>query len=375
MKKQFFVLLLFALAAYGQERVAIIQTLDDRDSIGVSELAYLTDRLRETAVDVLPKPSYGVMTTENIIAFLGTQERAAKECREASCLAELGRKVNADYVGQARVGRFGENLTIKTEFYNSNSGNLVGSFTGDAKDIFGLLAIIDEKAPALFRKMMGEAEGTEAEGNATETKNEKRIHIGARVYGGQIMSPQRVQVTKAYGEKEESIGVGLGGGFGIFALIPLFGIYLVPEISYQHRVPINGFEPNNVYDVWGGYSGNNVSLTVTEDLIQIPLLFRFRYSEENIVYLGIGLFLEILLNVEDNQDGAFKNYRSNPDFGLIYELGFLISDGFSIEIRCAMNMGRFDAGAYLGTQSDSYHSSGKSFYSLMQSQYGVSYAF
>jgi len=157
MNKQFLILLFLAFTAYGQqqERIAIIQTVDDRDSIGFSELAHLTDKLRETAVNILPKQRYGVMTTESIVAFLGSQERAQKECREASCLADLGRKVNADYVAQARIGRFGEKLTIKTELYNSKSGNLIGSFTGSSRNIDDLLGLIDEKAPVLFRKMPG----------------------------------------------------------------------------------------------------------------------------------------------------------------------------------------------------------------------------
>ncbi|MDR2554521.1 MAG: hypothetical protein LBC64_03740 [Fibromonadaceae bacterium] len=148
-------LLFLAFAAYGQqqERVAIIQTLDDGDSIKPTDLAYLTDKLRETAVNVLPK-RYGVMTTESIVAFLGSQERAMKECKEASCLAELGRKVNADYVAQGRIGRFNKNLTIKVELYDSKKGNLVGSFTSDSKDIVGLRDIINEKAPDLFNKML-----------------------------------------------------------------------------------------------------------------------------------------------------------------------------------------------------------------------------
>ena len=157
MKTKFtFILLFLALTAYAQqqERVAIIQTLDDRDSIGISDLAYLTDKLRETAVNVLPKQQYGVMTTESIVAFLGSQERAQKECRESSCLAELGRKVNADYVAQGRIGRFNKNLTIKVELYVSKKGNLVGSFTSDSKDIVGLRNAIDEKAPDLFKKML-----------------------------------------------------------------------------------------------------------------------------------------------------------------------------------------------------------------------------
>jgi hypothetical protein len=51
MKELFSALLVFAIAVYGQqERIAIINTVDDRDSIDFSDLAYLTDRLRETAL-------------------------------------------------------------------------------------------------------------------------------------------------------------------------------------------------------------------------------------------------------------------------------------------------------------------------------------
>jgi len=162
MNKRFFILLFFALAAYGQmqERVAIIQTLDNNDSIGFQDLAYLTDKLRETAVKVLPKKQYGVMTTESIIAFFGSQEEAIKACNESSCLAEVGRKVSADYVAQARVGRFGNQLSINFQLYNVKTGNLIDSFTGNSKDVFGLLAIIDGNAPTLFKQMLDESKPT-----------------------------------------------------------------------------------------------------------------------------------------------------------------------------------------------------------------------
>ena len=155
MAKLFFILLFLAIAVYGQqqERVAILNTLDDSDSISVSESAYLTDRLREIAADVLPKSLYGIMTTESIVAFLGSHERLVKECNAASCLAELGRKVSADYVAQGRIRKFGELFSINFELYNTNSGVLVGSFNGNSKDAQGFVAIIDEKAPALFTKI------------------------------------------------------------------------------------------------------------------------------------------------------------------------------------------------------------------------------
>jgi len=158
MKKQVLFLLFLALAAYGQqERIAIINTMDDYDSISVASLTYLTDKLRETAVNVLPADRFGVMTTESIVAFLGSMENTVKVCKESSCLAELGREVNADYVAQGRIGRFNEDLTIKVELYSVKSGNLMGSFAGSSKDIAGLLALIDEKATDLFKRMIVEA--------------------------------------------------------------------------------------------------------------------------------------------------------------------------------------------------------------------------
>ena len=148
-------LLLFAAAAHGQQqrRVAILNTEDDGDPrVEVSDLNYLTVRLREIAVKILPKDNYSIMTAQSIIDMLGKDD-ARKVCKEAQCLAEIGRKVSSDYVGQARLGRLGGNLTISMELYNSASGSLVDSFTGNAKDVFGLLAVLNENAPPMFRNM------------------------------------------------------------------------------------------------------------------------------------------------------------------------------------------------------------------------------
>lgn len=308
--------LFFAIAAYGQERVAIIQTVDDLDSIGISELAYLTDRLRETAVNVLPKQRYGVMTTESIIAFLGTQERAAKECKEANCLAELGRKVNAAYVAQARVGRFGGNLTIKTELYNSQSGNLVGSFIGDAKDIFGLLAIIDEKAKDLFKKMPGVETEINAETKCEEKKEpERRMRFGARVNFGMFGEFDNLN-------KDPSVGI------GAFTLIPFYGKYLVPEISLQSRskggtisvTQENGTQINEEADI------------IKEVAIQIPILIRFRYREENMIHTGFGPFFGVALSIEDKLNGAYKDNRSRIEYGILLELGAHIFRSYDLPI-------------------------------------------
>jgi uncharacterized protein (TIGR02145 family) len=153
--RQFFILLFLALATYGQEQklLAILRTVDDGDSIGSNELIFLTGRLREIAGRVLQN-RYGIMTDESIINKLGKDAR--KVCKETEgCLAQLGRKINADYICQARLGRFNSNLTISMELYNSGIGTLINSFMGEAKDVSGLLAVLEEKTPSMFMKMPG----------------------------------------------------------------------------------------------------------------------------------------------------------------------------------------------------------------------------
>jgi len=161
--KHLFILLLLAFSAYGQQqkRVAIINTVDDEEQqIKLSELNHLTNRLREIAVKILPQESYAVMTTESIFAFFGSQERMQKECKEATCLVDLGRKVSADYVAQASIGRFGKNLAIKVELYDTRSGSLISLFTGVSKDVFDLLSVLDKEAPGMFGKMLGVSGGS-----------------------------------------------------------------------------------------------------------------------------------------------------------------------------------------------------------------------
>ena len=155
------VLLIGAQAVHAQQdRVAIMPTIDDADSISHMDLNFLTSKLREIAGKSLPGNRYGIMTQESIVDRMGSQERAEQECRNASCLADLGRRVSAAYISQGRIGRFGGRLTLKVELYNSKSGNLVSSFTGDSENLFGLSSVLDEKAPEMFRSLLSAAGGS-----------------------------------------------------------------------------------------------------------------------------------------------------------------------------------------------------------------------
>jgi uncharacterized protein (TIGR02145 family) len=155
-KKIIFISLFIALFAHGQQqRIAILSAEDDGEPpLKHLELAHLTDKFREIAGKTLPKNRYGIMTQQSIVDRLGSEEQAAKICRETTCLADLGRKISADYIAQVRVGRFGGNLTIKAELYEVRNSNLVASFADNSKNVQGLLFVLESKATALFKNML-----------------------------------------------------------------------------------------------------------------------------------------------------------------------------------------------------------------------------
>jgi hypothetical protein len=92
------------------------------------------------------------MTRDNILAMLPPDKNAA-ECFEGQCLVEIGRNIGADYAVQGTVSRYGQNLTLSIEAYETISGLLIGSFTSESQNVDGLLSAMREKAPALFSKI------------------------------------------------------------------------------------------------------------------------------------------------------------------------------------------------------------------------------
>ena len=164
--------------------------------------------------------------------------------------------------------------------------------------------------------------------------------------------PNEIQTTYGWGgTSKKTVESGTGYGLGGFALIPFISIYFVPEVAIQHREPISNFE----------------GLTVTETAIEIPLMFRFRYREENLIYLGIGPFYGVVLDLQDNVGGNFKNYRSRSDVGLSFELGFRINENFSIDLRSTGSFTSFGIGEYLEIGGETP--------TLIQGQIGLSYIF
>ncbi|WP_290733874.1 MULTISPECIES: fibrobacter succinogenes major paralogous domain-containing protein [unclassified Fibrobacter] len=144
---------LLAEISFAATHVAVLETVSEKDVIGRSEKVFLTDKLRDRAKVVLPAyMGYIIMTRENINAML-PPGKVLEEC-EGSCLVETGKNIAADYVAQARVGKFGKQLTLTVELYETSMNNLVASFTTRKDDAVGLLEDVEHEADDFFGKIL-----------------------------------------------------------------------------------------------------------------------------------------------------------------------------------------------------------------------------
>lgn len=158
MHKLLLLLLLLTVGSFAKTLVAVVETKAEEGAISSTEQRFVTDKLREIANTVLPAyAGFSIMTRENIDIML-PPGKTIEDC-EGSCLAETGRKIAADYIAQARVGRFGEKLALTVEMYETRSGKLVSSFTGTSSDAESLLDVIENDGVKFFKKVRGNSDG------------------------------------------------------------------------------------------------------------------------------------------------------------------------------------------------------------------------
>jgi len=150
-------LLVLALTAYGQQTsVAVLPSDANGAVLNNDELEALTDKMRETALKVLPTNAFVLLKQDVVIKRLGGAEKYIKECSESSCIVDLGKKAQVDYVSQASVGKLGNKIRLKVELYSVRTEGLVGMLNGEAENIEGLLDIVEKRIPTeVFSKIPG----------------------------------------------------------------------------------------------------------------------------------------------------------------------------------------------------------------------------
>jgi len=141
-------LLLFALAAYGQTLTSVAVLPSEGTVLGNEELDALTDEMRVAALKVLPTTAFVLLKQDVVVKRLGGAENYIKECKESSCIVNLGKKAQVDYVAQASVSKLGNKIRLKVELCNVRTEGFVGMFNEEAGDVDGLLAIVKKRVPA-----------------------------------------------------------------------------------------------------------------------------------------------------------------------------------------------------------------------------------
>jgi len=155
MRKILFLLLLACTFAFSQQ-ISVAVLPSDGDKIGNDELEALTDEMRVAALKVLPASAFVLLKQDVVVKRLGGAENYIKICTESSCIVDLGKKAQVDYVAQASVGKLGGKLRLKVELYNVRSEGLVGMLSDEAGNVRGLLDIVKKRvSEEVFGKIPG----------------------------------------------------------------------------------------------------------------------------------------------------------------------------------------------------------------------------
>ncbi len=143
-----------ATATHAANTLAVLEIIpkSEIEDISITEMRHLTDELRKQAVLALPNKGYSILTRDNMLALMPPDEKEA-ECLAESCAVEIGRAIGAEYISQGSLGKFGSELSVSIELYETMSGKLLGSIVMESPDIKGLLVAIREQAPALFSRV------------------------------------------------------------------------------------------------------------------------------------------------------------------------------------------------------------------------------
>jgi hypothetical protein len=96
-----------------------------------------------------------LLRQEAVINAIGGEEDFFRECKEGTCVGELAKKANADYGARCDVFKMDKDLILKFELYSVKDEAILETFTDyNVKDFRGMLAVLEQRLPGAFRKML-----------------------------------------------------------------------------------------------------------------------------------------------------------------------------------------------------------------------------
>ena len=326
MNKLFCLLALALNIAFATHTLAI---LPSDGTLSDDELDLLTDKMREAALNVLPLGEFTLLKQDVVIKRLGGMESYMKECSETSCIVNLGKKAQVDYVAQCRVGKLGDDLRITVELYEVSTGGLLGMFSDVADGFSKLPPMMDSHIPDVFRNITApRQEATEPVAASVATSNAwNDWFYGEYFYAaGGSSSNTSQSMTYALGvryERKLSSKISVGGGF-------YFGYPLSMTITQQDEKVIrseNTFGTEKTFkDIEGGIDAGY--------FYDINAFFRL-YPWGKMFYLGTALGYHRSTNyIYSDSLYYYDNYGDRSVLFSAYESGFAITPeiGWKIDI-------------------------------------------
>jgi hypothetical protein len=247
--------------------------------------------------------------------------------------------VNADYIAQARIGRFDGNLTIRAELYNVASGNLLASFTSVSKDVQGLLEVLDARAPELLRKMPGVVPDPPPPPPVAEP--EKIIIREEPVYEYDYEYVDERESVKfglrlgfnvndfsfGYKGQNEEISNGIGFGAGLMLNMPL-----ASQWSFNMGLDL-------YYRGLFSREAETGKESINEFAVSIPVFLRFALVENGLFHLMAGVQLDIPFETKwDSDYNYFTSHRASVDFGVALGLVYMAGPSIGIDFKCVIGL-------------------------------------
>ena len=153
----------------------------DGAALNSDELEALTDEMREAALKVLPTNTFVLLKQDVVVRRLGGAENYINECIAGSCIVDLGKKAQVDYVAKASVLELGNRIRLKVELHNVRTEGQVGMLNDDAENVEDLFAIVKKRVPdEVFGKIPGASEYTQAKEAARFTEDYKALEAERR---------------------------------------------------------------------------------------------------------------------------------------------------------------------------------------------------
>jgi hypothetical protein len=139
---------LLCLATANAATIAVLEitVANDEIDLTIDETKFLTDELRRQAMRLLQK-EHSVLTRDKIIALI------PKTAKNFDSVIDIGMAIKSDYVTRGSIGKLDDMLTLTVELYETSSGDLLGDFVKESKDLKGFLDAIRKDSPDLFAKI------------------------------------------------------------------------------------------------------------------------------------------------------------------------------------------------------------------------------